>query len=104
METTNMRKLRLLIKTFLMFPLRVFSNISPFTLIRESAISKKASVDRGARVYKSSIGDYSYLAKDCFINNAAIGKFCSIAENCIIGFGAHPLDWVSSAYSDPECC
>lgn len=92
-----MRKIRLLIATFLMFPLRVFSNISPFAWIRESTISKKAGILSGTRFYKSSIDDYSYLGRNCFVTNTAIGKFCSISDNCIINFASHPLDWVSTS-------
>jgi acetyltransferase-like isoleucine patch superfamily enzyme len=80
-----------------MFPLRVFSNISPFAWIRESRVSKKAAILSGTRFYKSSIGDYSFLARNCFVNNSDIGKFCSIADNCIVGFASHPLDWVSTS-------
>jgi len=50
-----------------------------------------------SRFYKSSIDDYSYLARNCFVNNTDIGKFCLIADNCIIGFASHPLDWVSTS-------
>ena len=92
-----MRKLKLIITTLLLFPLRIFSKVSPFAWIRESSISKKVAILSGSRFYESSIGDYSYLARNCFVNNADIGKFCSIADNCIIGFALHPLDWVSTS-------
>ena len=35
-----------------------------------------------------TIGDYSYVSSN--INNATIGKFCSIAKFCRIGIGKHP--------------
>ncbi len=41
------------------------------------------------------IGDYSYVNSD--INNATVGKFCSIAPFCRIGIGKHPSkDFVST--------
>ena len=92
-----MRKLKLIITTLLLLPRRIFSNISPLALIRESRISKKSAILSGSRFYNSSIGDYSYLSRNCFVNNTAIGKFCSISENCNIGFNAHPLDWISTS-------
>ena len=93
----KMRKLKLIITTLLLLPRRIFSNISPLALIRESRISKKSVVYSGTRVYKSSIDDYSILSRRCLVTNTAIGKFCSIAENCIIGFVTHPLDWISTS-------
>jgi acetyltransferase-like isoleucine patch superfamily enzyme len=92
-----MRKLKLIIATLLLLPLRIFSNISPLALIRESRVSKKSAILSGSRFYNSSIGDYSYLSRNCFVNNTAIGKFCSISDNCTIGFNAHPLDWIATS-------
>jgi len=93
-----MRKLRLLITALLIFPLRLFSNISPLALIRESKVSKKSVIFSFVRFYKSSIDDYSFLCRNCFVTNTDIGKFCSIGENCIIGPATHPLDWVSTSF------
>ena len=92
-----MRKIKLLITALLLFPLRIFSNISPLALIRGSRVSKKSAVYSGARVYNSTIDDYSIVSRHCLVNNTDIGKFCSIAENCNIGFVAHPLDWASTS-------
>jgi len=44
----------------------------------------------------SFVGDYSFVQKDSMINNADIGRFCSIAMNVVIGPGQHPVDFVSS--------
>jgi acetyltransferase-like isoleucine patch superfamily enzyme len=45
----------------------------------------------GVCLCKTQIGDYSYLGRNCNVNTAAIGKFCSIASEVYIGLGSHPL-------------
>jgi acetyltransferase-like isoleucine patch superfamily enzyme len=75
----------------------MFSSVSPFAWIRGGTISKKSAILSGTRFYNSSIGDYSYIARNCFITKTDIGKYCSISDNCVIGFAAHPLDWVSTS-------
>ena len=45
----------------------------------------------------STIDKYSYIGNNCTIINVEIGRYCSIADNCIIGGASHPIDWVSSS-------
>ncbi len=40
---------------------------------------------------------YSYIGNYCTVINSEIGKFCSIADNCIIGGANHPIGWVSTS-------
>lgn len=37
-----------------------------------------------------TLGDFTYIAPGTRINNSAIGKFCSIGPDIIIGLGKHP--------------
>ncbi|HCS11540.1 MAG TPA: hypothetical protein DIV40_08800 [Clostridiales bacterium] len=92
-----MRKLKLLILTILQIPVRIFSKISPFTLIRDSKLRRNCAILSNTRFYSSSIDEYSYIGRNCFISNTRIGKFCSIADNCNIGLASHPLTWVSTS-------
>ncbi|WP_441764163.1 CatB-related O-acetyltransferase [Flavobacterium sp. W22_SRS_FK3] len=49
-----------------------------------------------AIVTNSNFGDYSYVAKNSYINNCEVGKFCCIGPNVQIGLGEHPVkDFVS---------
>lgn len=64
--------------------------------VYQSSIDKKAAVGNGAQIYNSSIGRYSYIYNSKVIN-AEVGQFCSIAEDCTIGGGAHPVNWVSTS-------
>lgn len=46
---------------------------------------------------KYTIGDYSYICHSTIIApNVEIGKFCSIADDVIIGVGSHPLNALST--------
>ena len=42
------------------------------------------------------MGAYSYIERNSIINQASIGRFCSIASDVKIGLGRHPLDWMST--------
>ena len=51
---------------------------------------------QSSHVSNSIIGDYSYVAKDSYIKNCKVGKYCCIAPNVKIGLGEHPVkDFVS---------
>ena len=64
--------------------------------IYESTVDRSASIGNGAQIYQSSIGRYTYIFNSKVIN-AQVGSFCSIAEDCTIGGGAHPVTWVSTS-------
>lgn len=43
-----------------------------------------------------NIGLSSYVNYDSKIQNASLGRFCSVAENVCIGINSHPTDWLST--------
>jgi acetyltransferase-like isoleucine patch superfamily enzyme len=45
----------------------------------------------------SSIGDYSYISPGSKIHSTTIGKFCSIGPNVTIGYGEHPVNFLSTS-------
>jgi virginiamycin A acetyltransferase len=47
-------------------------------------------------IYDSSIGSYTYIAKNANISLATIGYFCSIGPNFLCGWGIHPVDGIST--------
>lgn len=61
-----------------------------------SIVDKTASVGNGAQIYNSKIGRYTYVFNSKVINTD-VGGFCSIAEDCTIGGGAHPISWISTS-------
>ena len=65
---------------------------------RNSKLQGPVCVGPGCRVKQSSIGGYSYLAYDIRINDATIGRYCSIGPEVIIGgLGKHPTDHFSTS-------
>lgn len=48
-------------------------------------------------IYNVSVGDYSYISKNSVINNASIGKCCSIGPNFCCGLGIHPTNGISTS-------
>jgi acetyltransferase-like isoleucine patch superfamily enzyme len=63
---------------------------------KNSIIDSKARVGNGAQIVNSTIGKYSYVYESRVINTI-IGKYCSIAPECSIGGGKHPIEWVSTS-------
>jgi acetyltransferase-like isoleucine patch superfamily enzyme len=64
--------------------------LSGKVIIRNSIFGKYNFV-QGATIKNSSIGDFTYVAKNSFVNNCKIGKYSCIAPNVSIGLGEHPV-------------
>ncbi len=54
------------------------------------------SIHSHAFIYNVSIDGYSYIGDRSQIQNARIGKFCSIAPEVRVGLGRHPTNYVST--------
>lgn len=65
--------------------------------LRNTMIDSTSKVCSGSELSSVSINKYSYVGNRCFIVNASIGSFCSIADKCSIGGAAHPITRVSSS-------
>ncbi|MBM6736329.1 CatB-related O-acetyltransferase [Mediterranea massiliensis] len=62
-----------------------------------SKIDATSVVYSGSNLNNVTMGAYSYCGYDCWIINAKIGAFCSIADHVYIGGAEHPIDWVSTS-------
>jgi acetyltransferase-like isoleucine patch superfamily enzyme len=64
---------------------------------------KNCDIDINAKVYDSHIlndviiGKGTYVASKASISNTIIGKFCSIGPNFVCGWGAHPINGISTS-------
>lgn len=65
--------------------------------VRCSEIHKTAKIDVLCNVSYSRLGKYSYVGEKTSITHTEIGNFVSIAPNCMIGSGGHPIDWISTS-------
>jgi len=62
----------------------------------ESVLGRYNVVFANSSIIHSTIGDYTFIQKDSFVNYAGIGKFCSIAMRVQIGLAQHAISHVSS--------
>lgn len=46
---------------------------------------------------KSSVGDYTYIGKNCLVTRAKIGRYTSIGNNVSIGPGEHNIHRISTS-------
>lgn len=63
----------------------------------ENHIGKIVNIVSPAHIILSSIGDYTYLSTNSYVNHASIGKFCSIGPNFLCGWGIHPTNGISTS-------
>ena len=60
------------------------------TNVRNSIFEGNNVLYDGVRFWYSTLGEYSYIAKNSQISRTNIGKFCAIGPNVMIGLGTHP--------------
>jgi phosphonate metabolism protein (transferase hexapeptide repeat family) len=66
--------------------------IHPTVRLREAVIGRHCEVLADSSVEYASLGDYSYLGRQCEVADAVIGKFTAIANSVRIGAPNHPMD------------
>jgi acetyltransferase-like isoleucine patch superfamily enzyme len=66
--------------------ININSLIAPYTHLLSNSI-----------INNTTIASYSYIGKDCKVQNAIIGSFCSIADGVLIGLGKHPQHLFSTS-------
>ena len=91
-----------------MFPIShyikgILKNLFNPRISKAAFISSNVDVDKSAYIYRgvkakhASIGAHSYIANNTDIENAEIGKYCSIADHCRIGMSGHSLSYLSTS-------
>src|SRR5690349_16340549 len=68
------------------------TRINPTVSLRQAAIGQCCEILGGTAIEHASLGDYSYLGRNCLVADAEIGKFCAVAASVRIGAPNHPLD------------
>jgi len=76
---------------------KLIHKIFRLNAIRNTKISRKAKLCYDIQMMNSSLDDYSYIGEKTIVINTAIGKFCSIADNCIIGAPEHNYNYFSTS-------
>ena len=93
----NLKNIKIIIMTFEYLYSKFFKKVLRGKCIRNSRIDKTAKVNSGCSVVESTMGAYSYCSYDCNILYTDIGRYCSIANDVIIGGDEHPMDWLSTS-------
>lgn len=66
-------------------------------------VDKTAYIYRGVKAKHATIGAHTYISNNTDIENADIGKYCSIADHCRIGMSGHSLDYLSTSPIFTQC-
>lgn len=62
-----------------------------------STISPNCHILELTTLNNVSVGSYTYVGRRSLIQNATIGRFCSIANEVMIGLGTHPTNLFSTS-------
>ena len=60
-------------------------------------IDSKATIYRAVKIKGSKVGAYTYISANTDVENAEIGKFCSISDHCRVGMGGHNTNQISTS-------
>lgn len=71
----------------------VFGNTS----IENSSLGRFTKIGANCIFANSEIEDFSYINDWAVINNLKIGKFCSIGPHLKVGYGKHPINFISTS-------
>ncbi len=63
----------------------------------DNVIDPKTTIYRGVKIKGSKVGAYTYIGASTDVENADIGKFCSISDHCRIGMGGHKTNQLSTS-------
>jgi phosphonate metabolism protein (transferase hexapeptide repeat family) len=72
-------------------PLGTTPSIHPSAIVSDTELGEWTEVGAGTTIVESTLGDYSYVTTDCDIIYTTMCKFCSVAAQCRINPGNHPL-------------
>jgi acetyltransferase-like isoleucine patch superfamily enzyme len=65
--------------------------------IRSSTIHPSSTIEPGSEVAHSTLDRHSFCGYNCHLYYADIGSYCSIGDNCRLGMGSHPYDWIGTS-------
>ena len=73
------------------------SGRSGLAVIRRSKLHKHAFVCGGTRFSNGAMDSFSYIGRNGSFFKTHIGKYCSIADNCVCGMPEHDVTRVSTS-------
>lgn len=67
------------------------------TIDNKSVLFENSRVLENCILNNVTINSYSYVGRNSLVQNTTIGKYCSIANDVMIGLGKHPIDKFSTS-------
>lgn len=99
-----MLRLKTNIRNFILFFYWTYRNwkdglmIYNKTISPKNRIGKRVMIRKGTEIGLIQIGDYSYISGPrSYVEEAIIGKYCSIARQVTIGVSGHNYNWVTTS-------
>lgn len=74
-----------------------FTNIFGGCSIRNTKLESRINIYDNNMLCDVEIGSFTYLSFSNWIDQAKIGRFCSIGRDLICGHGNHPTNWISTS-------
>lgn len=66
-------------------------------IVESCTVHKPSKIGKNCELTDVVLNSYSYISRNSVVSHAVIGKFCSIGPNCLIGWGIHPLNGISTS-------
>ena len=99
-----MKIFKILVKRFLLPVYWIIRNYRDSTynynlhLSPKIKLGYKSMIRKNTEIYSIDLGDYSYVSgPNTYVEDAYIGKYCSIARNVVIGVSDHNYKWVTTS-------
>jgi chloramphenicol O-acetyltransferase type B len=68
------------------------STLEPGAELFNSQLGDHVQLQRQTTVTDTNIGRYTYVARHAYLNLVTVGSFCSIGPSVLVGLGEHPMD------------
>lgn len=65
--------------------------------VESCTVHQPSKIGKNCELTDVVLNSYSYISRNSVISHAVIGKFCSVGPNCLIGWGIHPLNGISTS-------
>ena len=76
---------------------RRHTKISLLAILHDVKFEDSTGIKALARLERATVGRCTYIGSLAAAYDCKIGNFCSIARECYIGGGIHPVDWVTTS-------
>ncbi|MBP0903726.1 CatB-related O-acetyltransferase [Mariniflexile gromovii] len=73
------------------------TTVNSNSIVINGTLSKYTFLGVNCAFSNSTLGKFSYINDFSAINNAEIGKFCSIGPSVKVGYGTHPVNFLSTS-------